>query len=95
MSHVEYVVEKSGLGKVVYFIASRQEDGEWIAGFFPAYMAPDPGEDTDDELFDLANPDHTVTGPTKEEAVNALRDWIEETYKGKIHERREQRVPLS
>ncbi len=95
MSYVEYVVEKSGLGKVVYFIAAKEDGDGWTAGFFPAYMAPSPGEDTDEDIFDLANPDHTATGPTKEAAEEALRAWIEETYKGRIHERRAQRIPLN
>ncbi len=94
MSYVEYVIEKSGLGKVVYFVASREEGGAWVAGFFPAYMSPDPDEDSDDEIFDLAHPDHTVSGPTREEAESELRGWIEATYEGKIHERRtERRAP--
>jgi len=92
MPHVEYVVEKSGIGKVTYFIACRDEGDRWIAGFFPAYMAPDPNEDSQDEIFDLANPDHTVTGKSREEAVKALRDWIEANFT--IHERREQRQSL-
>ncbi len=92
MPPVEYVVEKSGIGKVTYFIASRDEGDRWIAGFFPAYMSPNPGEDSEDEIFDLANPDHTVTGASREEAEKALRDWIEATFK--IHERRDQRQPL-
>jgi hypothetical protein len=94
MSYVEYVVEKSGLGKVVYFIASKDDGAEWIAGFFPAYMAPNPGEDSDEDLFDLANPDHTVTGASKEAAEEKLRSWVEEKYKDRIHERREKRIPL-
>jgi len=92
MSHKEYVIEKQGIGKVVYFIASREEDEGWVAGFFPAYMAPDPGEETDEEMFDIANPDHTITGPTREAAEQALRDWVEKTYT--VHERREERKPL-
>jgi hypothetical protein len=92
MSPVEYVVEKSGVGKVVYFIACREEGDQWVAGFFPAYMSPDPGDDTEDEIFDLANPDHTVTGPSREAAQSALREWIEATFT--VHERREQRQPL-
>jgi hypothetical protein len=91
MSHKEYVVEKQGIGKVTYFIASREEGEGWIAGFFPAYMAPDPGEDDDDDLFDMANPDHTVTGDSKDAAEDALRKWIEETYT--VHERRAERQP--
>lgn len=91
MSHREYVVEKPNLGKVAYFIASKEEGDGWIAGFFPAYMAPDPGSETDEEIFDLANPDHTITGPTQEAAENALRAWIEQSYK--IVERRAQRQP--
>jgi len=94
MSYVEYAIEKSGLGKVVYFIALKEEGDEWVAGFFPAYMAPTPGEDSDEDIFNLSNPDHTVTGPTREAAADTLRAWIEETYKGKIHERREKRVRI-
>lgn len=89
MSYVEYVVEKSGLGKAVYFIASRDQGGEWIAGLFPAYMAPTPGEDSDEEIFDMAHPEHTVTGASKEEAEETLRKWIEETFT--VHERRTER----
>jgi len=94
MSYVEYVVEKSGLGKVVYFIAIKEEGDECVAGFFPAYMAPTPGEDSDEDIFNLSNPDHTVSGPTREAAADNLRAWVEETYKGKIHERRAKRVPI-
>jgi hypothetical protein len=89
MSPVEYVVEKSGVGPVTYFIAARDEGGQWIAGFFPAYMSPDPDEDAEDEIFDLANPDHTVTGASREQAVAALQEWIEANYT--VVERREQR----
>lgn len=91
MSFVEYVVEKSGLGKVTYFIASKQEGDGWLAGFFPAYMSPSPGEESDEEIFDLANPDHTVTGPTRQAAEDALRAWVEQHYK--VHERHPQRRP--
>ena len=91
MNPVEYVVEKSGVGKVTYFIACRDEGDHWIAGFFPAYMSPDPDEDSEEEIFDLANPDHTVTGPTREEAAKSLREWIEASFT--VHERREQRQP--
>ena len=89
-NHVEYVVEKKGLGPTAYFIAAKEEGGEWVAGFFPAYMAPDPGDD-DDMIFDLANPDHTSTGASKEEAENNMRDWIEKNYK--VIERRSERTP--
>ncbi|MBI3449683.1 MAG: hypothetical protein HY049_12310 [Acidobacteria bacterium] len=94
MSYVEYVVEKSGIGKVVYFIAVKEDGDGFMAGFFPAYMAPTPGEDSDEDLFDLANPDHTVTGPTREGAMDNLRKWVEEKFAGKIHERRTTRVPV-
>jgi hypothetical protein len=93
MRYVEYVVEKSGLGKIVYFIAAREEGSGWIAGFFPAYMSPDPGEDSEEDLFDLANPDHTETGPTREAAEENLRTWVERTYT--VHERRAERRPLN
>lgn len=89
MNAVEYVVEKKGVGQVTYFIAARDEGDHWIAGFFPAYMSPDPDEDTEEEIFDLANPDHTVNGPSREEAVQALREWIEDNYT--VIERRERR----
>ena len=92
MNFVEYVVEKRGLEKVVYFVASREEGDGWIAGFFPAYMAPNPGDETDEEIFDMANPDHTVTGPTKQAAEDALRAWIEQHYT--VHDRRTERRPL-
>ena len=88
---VEYVVEKKGLWPTTYLIASREQGGEWIAGFFPAYMAPDPDEDSDDMIFDLANPDHTVTAPSQEEAREKLRLWVEENYQ--IIERRTERRP--
>jgi len=88
---IEYVVEKKGLGSTTYFIASKEQGDGWIAGFFPAYMAPDP-EETDDMLFDLANPDHTLTGATREDAEQKIRDWVERTYT--ILERRAQRQPL-
>ncbi len=87
---VEYVVEKKGIGSTTYFIASKEDGAGWVSGFFPAYMAPTPGEDPDEMIFQLANPDHTVTGASKEEAEGKLRDWIEATYK--ILERRAQRV---
>lgn len=89
MSYKEYVVEKQGLGKIVYFIAAREVESGWVAGFFPAYMAPNPGEDSDDEMFDIANPDHTEGGPTQEAAEEALRAWVEKTYT--VHERRTER----
>jgi len=89
---IEYVVEKKGLGATTYFIACREEGGEWIAGFFPAYMAPDPDEDSEEMIFDLANPDHTVTAATREEAQTRLREWVESTYE--ILERRTERKPL-
>jgi len=94
MGTVEFVIEKSGLGKVVYFIASKEEGDGWMAGLFPAYMAPTPGEDSDEDLFNLAHPDYTVTGPTKDAAEDALRAWVEEKYKGKVHERRTTRIPI-
>jgi len=89
---VEYVVEKRGLGPTTYFIASKQDGEEWIAGFFPAYMAPNPGEDSDEMIFDLANPDHTIAGASQDEAEQKIRDWIESSYK--VLERRTQRKPL-
>ena len=89
MNPVEYVVEKKGVGKVTYFIACRDNGDGWIAGFFPAYMSPDPDEDSEAEMFDLANPDHTVTAATREEAAEALRVWIEANYT--VVERRESR----
>ncbi len=89
---VEYVVEKKGLGPTTYFIACREEGGAWVAGFFPAYMAPDPDEDSEDMIFDLANPDHTVSAATREEAEDEIRKWIEATYQ--IIERRTERKPL-
>lgn len=88
---VEYVVEKKGLGSTTYFIASMEDGGQWIAGFFPAYMAPTPGEDPDEIIFQLANPDHTVTAPTREQAEQSLREWVEKSYA--ILERRTQRKP--
>ena len=94
MSYVEFVFEKSGLGKVAYFIASKEEDDGWVAGLFPAYMAPTPGEDSDEDIFNLSNPDHTVTGATKEAAEESLRAWVEETYKDRVFERRTKRVPI-
>jgi hypothetical protein len=75
----------------VYFIASREEDGQWVAGLFPSYMSPDPGEDSDEEMFDISHPEHTVTGPTREAAEEALREWIEQSYT--VHERRTERQP--
>lgn len=87
---VEYVVEKKGIGETTYFIASRQEGEDWIAGFFPAYMAPDP-EDMD-MIFELANPDNTITASSQEEAEDKLREWVEASYT--IVERRDKRQPL-
>ena len=87
---VEYVVGKKGLGSTTYFIASKEDGAGWVAGFFPAYMAPTPGEDSDEMIFQLANPDHTITGASKEDAEQKLRDWIEATYE--VLERRTQRV---
>jgi hypothetical protein len=95
MSYVEYVIEKRGLGKVPYFIAVKEEGEGWIAGLFPAYMAPNPGEDSDEDIFDLAMPDHTLTAPTREAAIAAIQAWVEEKYKGQIHDRRAQRVKLN
>jgi len=91
-SFVEYVVEKKGLGSTTYFIASKEDGAGWIAGFFPAYMAPDP-DDTDEMIFDLANPDHTITGATQEEVESRLRDWVEANYK--VLERRTERQLLN
>jgi hypothetical protein len=88
--YVEYVVGKKGLGSTTYFIASKEDGGGWVAGFFPAYMAPNPGEDSDEMIFQLANPDHTITGDSKEDAEGKLRAWIEATYT--ILERRTQRA---
>lgn len=88
---VEYVVEKKGIGPTVYFIASKQDGEEWIAGFFPAYMAPDP-EEVDEMIFDLANPDHTITATSRDEAEDRLREWVEASYH--VIERRDQRKPL-
>ena len=89
---VEYVVEKKGLGSTTYFIASKEDGDGWLAGFFPAYMAPDP-EDVDDMIFDLANPDITMTGATQDEAEQKVRDWVESNYT--ILERRTQRQTLN
>ena len=89
---VEYVVEKKGLGSTTYFIASKEDGDGWIAGFFPAYMAPDP-EESDEMIFDLANPDNTMTGASKEEAEQKIRDWVEATYG--ILERRTKRQLLN
>lgn len=86
---VEYVVEKPGIGSTTYFIASKEDADGWIAGFFPAYMAPDPDE-VDDMIFDLANPDQTFTGATRDEAEQKIRDWVERKHK--ILERRTQRA---
>jgi hypothetical protein len=58
-------------------------------------MAPNPGEDSDEDVFDLAMPDHTIAAPTREAALAAIRSWVEENYKDKIHERRTQRVKLN
>jgi len=91
-SIVEYVVEKKGLGPTTYFIASKEDGDGWIAGFFPAYMAPDP-DDTDEMIFDLANPDNTMTGATRDEAEQKIRDWVERNYT--ILERRTERQLLN
>lgn len=88
---IEFVVEKKGLGSTTYFIYSKEEGDGWIAGFFPAYMAPVPSE-VDEMIFDLANPDKTLTGATKDEAEQSLRDWVEKTYT--VIERRLERKPL-
>lgn len=88
--YVEYLVEKKGLGSTTYFIYAKQDGDGWLAGFFPAYMAPDPSE-VDDLIFDLANPDHTVTGSTKDEAEDRMREWVESKYS--ILERRLERKP--
>ena len=89
---VEYVVEKKGLGSTTYFIASKEDGDGWITGFFPAYMAPDP-DDTDEMIFDLANPDHTITGPSREEVEQKMRDWVEQHYT--VIERRTERQVLN
>ena len=89
---VEYLIEKKGIGPTAYFIFAKQEGDGWIAGLFPSYMGPDPDE-VDEMIFDLANPDHTTTGATKEKAEEALRTWVEENHQ--VHERRSERKPVT
>ena len=89
---VEYLIQKKGIGPTAYFIYSKQEGDSWIAGFFPAYMGPDPDE-VDEMIFDLANPDHTTTGDSREEAEQNLRKWVEENLE--IVERRSERKPVT